>query len=184
MAHASQITSKIKTITMLNNDITLYQINNSNKKGHIELFDLKKAMYESFLKYLFPKEIYDYLSYFLNIETIKDKMNFDNHTFYLIKLKEKTAGFFEYKLIPNALIILNIFLLKENRNNKIGSFCFDFLKNEAKNKGINKIYSPIYKDNKTAQEFFKYLGFHKHDEKAKYLGSDIYIFEDIFEYDI
>lgn len=164
------------------NNIYLKKIDFKNNKDLSELYLIVKQFHESFLKSLYPCEIYNYLNYFLSEESIKDKIVFDNINYYLIHLKDKPAGFFNFKFCDDCLYLSEIFVSDENRRNAIGKYVLNFLVQKAKEENKNIIKTSIYKQNESAKLFFKKFGFSEINTQAKYLGSDIYIFEDNFEF--
>ena len=166
----------------LTNNISLQKIDFKNNKDLSKLYLVIKQFHESFLKSLYPCEIYDYLNYFLSEDSIKQKIQFDKNNYYLVCLKDKIAGFFNFVISDDSVFLLDIFVTDENRNKGIAKFVLNFLIEKARKENIKTIQTSIYKNNKDTLSIFKKLGFKKTETIAKYLGSDIYIFEDKFEY--
>lgn len=164
------------------NNIYLYKPDSKNKKDLSELYFIIEQFYESFLKSLYPGEVYNYLNYFLSEDAIKDKIEFDKNNYYVINFKDKAEGFFNFKIFDNSLFLSEIFVSDKHRNKGVARFVLNFLIEKAKEENIKTIQTSIYKNNTVARTIFNKLGFKQTETIAKYLGSDIYIFEDKFEY--
>ncbi len=166
-------------MTLKNN---FYKINPKNQKDLIDLFNIAKITKKPFLESLFPKEITNYLFYFFDENFYKNKIEFDEFSYYLISEDSKTIGFFGIKNFNDILFISDIFITKENHNKGIGKKVVDFIKNKAKELNLKILQTSIYQNDKNSEFFFKKLNFKKISTQARYLGSDIYLLENVFEF--
>ena len=84
-------------------------------------------------------------------------INNNDYSFYLAyKYDGKYVGFLEYQLIEEDAEIIDIFVLEEYRNNKIGS---KLINKMLENKKIKKITLEVKIDNKYAIMLYNSLGF-------------------------
>ena len=173
--------AKVQMETIAKTKPNFYKIDSNIQKDLSVLLNITNKTKNLFLESLFPKEITNYLFYFLSEDFFKNKIEFDSFCYYLVVQNNETIGFFSCKNQNNTLYIADIFLTKEYQNKGIGKNIIEFLKNKAQTLNIKTIQTAIYQNDSKSRTFFEKMAFKKRSAQAKYLGSDIYLFEDIFE---
>ncbi len=167
--------------TVAKTKTNFYKIDSNVEEDLTILLNISKRTKNLFLESLFPKEITSYLFYFLSEDFFKNKIEFDNFCYYTVIENNETVGFFGFKNQNDVLSITDIFLTKENQNKGIGKSIVEFLIYEAQTLNSKTIQVSVYQNDRQSRIFFEKMAFKKTTTQAKYFGSDVYLFEDVFE---
>lgn len=164
------------------NAINFYKINPQNKDDLLNLYDTLKTIQYPFLKSLYPDKIINYIVYLTNENSLKDKIVCDGFIYYLVVKNNVTIGYFSCKMTEDSLLIYEIRFMEDKKEETLYENIMDFLKQKTKKFALKKITAYVQKNDNYTNDIFKKLHFKLKDFQARYIGCDIYLFENVFEY--
>ena len=88
------------------------------------------------------------------------------------------------KLLNELLFISKVYLKKEFRGRGYARKAFEFIENEAKNRGLKKTRLTVNRHNDDTIAIYKKLGMYIADEKAADIGNGFVMDDYIFEKDL
>jgi len=123
---------------------------------------------------------------FNDVEIISRDIKDKSRIFYLIqdKNEDKQAGYISFYKNQDILYISQIFILKNHRGKCLLKDIIEEIKDIALKSSFKTIGISILENKKKIQEIFKGQGFIKKENSAKYIGDNIYIYEDEFTYTV
>ena len=106
----------------------------------------------------------DQVEYMLNkfqtSEIIESQIS-DGYEYYLILNKKNPVGYISIKKDNDALFLSKLYVLKNLRGLGLGKMSMDFIENQAKTKGCNKIRLTVNKYNTNSIKVYEKIGFLK-----------------------
>jgi len=148
-----------------------------------------KSKIETFVKYnsVFLREVYSSLmpdnditnlEYFNCENVIKNEIKDKRFFHYLINFENQSIGIVSLEKRENLLNICKIFILKKYRKQKLSYIILNEIKDIATKENINTIQITINETNKKLAKIVQKWGFEKQDTISRYIGDDIYLYED------
>lgn len=149
----------------------------------------KKDKIETFIKYnsVFLREIYSplmpgsdisNLDYFNCENVISNEIKEKRFIHYLINYQAQDIGIVSLNIKENYLSIYKIFILKKYRKQKLSQIIIDEIKDIALKYNIDTIQITISENNKKISKIIQKWGFEKQDTISRYIGNDVYLYED------
>lgn len=145
---------------------------------------LVKELISTAYKNILDKEDLEEIFSFINVKSFRKASINNGDEYYLIKSKEKEAGFFQIRQVEDSLDIARIFIKKEFQNQKIGYKAFLKIIDFANKKNLKKITIYVNKDFKETQQAIQKWGFKGEKLTARYIGCDKYLYEYYYEYEL
>jgi ribosomal protein S18 acetylase RimI-like enzyme len=126
-----------------------------------------KTFFDTYENKLNPKDMGAYTKNNFNAESISKEIKSKTAWYFLIYENNKLIGYSRLKWdkTPNrfkglkSLEIDKLYLLKNKRNNGLGSIAVEKIKTLAKKHGYNIIWLRVWEHNVKALNFYKKLGF-------------------------
>lgn len=143
-----------------------------------ELAGLAEIIWREHYTPIIGKDQVEYmLENFQSREVIGSQINEGEQSYYLIKLKSETIGYFSIKPQNNMLFLSKVYILKPHRNKGIGKTVFHFITNEARTVGLNGIYLTVNKNNKNSIKAYENMGLKKESSAITDIGNG-YVMDD------
>lgn len=115
-----------------------------------------------------------------NVEAFKDQISHD-YSYFLIINDNINAGYLAIRPEEKALFLSKLYILKEFRHQGISKLSFEFMRDFAKQRNLNKIYLTVNKYNTSSIKAYNCLGFNIVDSIVSDIGGgfvmDDYILE-------
>lgn len=163
-------------------NIELQYITHKNKsfiKSYIKLAKpLLKEFYYQFLNEDETKEI----ARFITFDVLKEEIKNNEYNYYLIKKEKEFLGILRTKKENDVLSITRLHLLKKYRKQKIGTKVIEILKQNIGKNEITKLKLPVITSDNRTKTIIKKWDFKPERTIARYLGNEIYLYEDLFFY--
>lgn len=128
-----------------------------------ELSIVKRQVWETTYRGIYPDKKLDNYSYAENEEKFKSYINSNNIELYVVMSENKIIGYTAVGKSPyspgsNDIEIVLLYILKEFQGMGIGKKIFNFAKDKIKNKGKKSFVVCCNKYNLPAQDFYKNMG--------------------------
>jgi len=157
----------------------LIEIKHNNKDKIEEYIKLNSLFIREYYLPVIKENDIPTFEIFNNIQTIANEIKEKSHRYYLINFNNEIAGAL---LLENGNIpcIYQIFILKKYRKQKLSYKIINELEEILKKENINQIkLSLLESKNKLAKIVDKW-GFKKTETSARYIGNNIYLYENIY----
>ena len=138
---------------------------------------------------LFTKEYYsgalaqkelDSLLFFTKEDIVKNEIKEGKYQYYIVVYENQNVGFVQLQLEEDALILSKIFISNKFRRKGISTKLLAEIKNMALENNCEEIQFSTGENYKKLQLIIKKWGFAFSKKNARYLGDDIYIYEDMY----
>ena len=118
---------------------------------------------------------------FLSEQAIANLMK-DNAVFKIVKQDNQIIGFYEYKKEDERIFLSKLYVDKNYRHSKVGSYMFNDLLNIARNEGAKSIYLTVNKHNTPSYNIYLHWGFKVIDSVVNDIGNNYVMDDYIMEY--
>lgn len=118
---------------------------------------------------------------FLSEQAIANLMK-DNAVFKIVKQDNQIIGFYEYKKEDERIFLSKLYVDKNYRHSKVGSFMFNDLCTIAKNEGVKSIYLTVNKHNIPSYNIYLHWGFKVINSVVNDIGNNYVMDDYIMEY--
>ena len=126
--------------------------------GIKEMSDMATAILREHYDPIVGKEQNDYmLKMFQSEEAIREQLG-HGYNYYFVKSEGQNAGFLAYYPREGALYLSKLYLYKDQRGKGFSRVMLEFLKEKAKELGLNRIELNVNRNNPSVQVYEK-LGF-------------------------
>ncbi len=108
------------------------------------------------------------------------------YEYYFFNVDGENQGYFaiQEQREENLMFISKVYLKKEFRGRGYARKAFEFIENEAKNRGLKKTRLTVNRHNDDTIAIYKKLGMYIADEKAADIGNGFVMDDYIFEKDL
>ncbi|HEY5589968.1 MAG TPA: GNAT family N-acetyltransferase [Paludibacter sp.] len=96
---------------------------------------------------------------FQSAEAIEKQIKSDNLEYYLMYHLAEPAGYISIKLLGTDLFLSKFYIIKEKRGTGLGKTGLNFIKNRAKELGVNAITLTVNKNNTNSIKAYDKMGF-------------------------
>jgi len=142
--------------------------------------ELAKILYKEFYSSLISEKETKNLIYFLQEKIIKNEIKENQYEYYLISTPSEYIGIIEaVKCNDDIINIYKIFILKQYENKKTYNELINKIIIFFKKQNFKQIKTFIPKNN-ILNNIFQNNNFKHIQEAARYLGNDVYIYENIY----
>ncbi len=152
----------------------------------LNLCEIWQKIYNETDDNVISSEIREYLLSFVQREALKERIKFDNFSYFLIrekqqdnneKIKPRAVGFIEYFKRKDYYSIEEFSVLNEFKT----SVAYEFLIKELSKKLDSNFKLYVNKKSHKDIELFRGLNFEIVKEELKYLGSNYFLAENVME---
>lgn len=156
------------------------------KKQIEETAKLASEIWHEHYSSIISEEQIDYMvEKFQSAEKISKQIKKENYEYYNFVEDNKSVGYFGFvEQDGEALFLSKIYLLKSERGKGFSRKAFEFLKKEAKKRGLSKIWLTVNKGNKHSIEIYKKFGMYIERTQIADIGGNFVMDDYIFVYDI
>ena len=126
--------------------------------GIKEMSEMATAILREYYDPIIGKEQNDYmLKMFQSVEAVKEQLD-HGYNYYFAKDEGQNAGFLAYYPREGSLYLSKLYLYKNQRGKGFSRVMLEFLKEKAKELGLNRIEINVNRNNPSVQIYEK-LGF-------------------------
>lgn len=158
-----------------------YEIKYSDQEAIEEFIKFSNLFLKEYFSEQKNNNIISTLSVFNNVKTVSEEIKEKRYSHYLIKNKEENIGILTFNIHQNDLEIIQIYIIKKYRKQKISYEIIEKLKEIARKNNCKNIKTSIIENNKKLEYKIINLGFQKIENIAKYIGNNIYLYENIYQ---
>lgn len=135
---------------------------------------------------IISEEQIDYMvEKFQSAEVISKQIKKENYEYYNFVDNGRSVGYFGFvEQDGEALFLSKIYLLKSERGKGFSRRAFEFLKGEAKNRGLSKIWLTVNKGNKHSIDIYKKFGMYIERTQIADIGGNFVMDDYVFVYDV
>ena len=145
----------------------------------------KEIWNEHYINIISEEQIDYMVQKFQSAEVIQDQIKKQNYEYYNFVENGKSVGYFGFVEQENGVMFLSkIYLLKSERGKGFSRQAFEFMKEEAKKRGLSKIWLTVNKGNKHSIEIYKKFGMYIERTQVADIGEDFVMDDFVFAYDI
>ena len=139
--------------------------------------------HEYFTPIIGKKQVEYMLETFLSPDALIEQIN-GGYEYFLISYDYTFAGFAGVHEEGESLFLSKLYVHKDFRGKKIGSYMFQKLVELSKLRGLKKIWLTCNRNNVDTLAIYEHLGFQKVREEKKDIGNGFYMDDYILEYTI
>ena len=134
------------------------KLTSDDVNGIKEMSEMATAILREHYDPIIGKEQNDYmLKMFQSVEAVAEQLD-HGYNYYFAKDEGKNAGFLAYYPREGALYLSKLYLYKDRRGKGFSRVMLEFLKEKAKELGLNRIELNVNRNNPSVQIYEK-LGF-------------------------
>lgn len=134
------------------------KLTSDDVNGIKEMSEMATAILREHYDPIIGKEQNDYmLKMFQSVEAVTEQLT-HGYNYYFAKNEEQNAGFLAYYPREGALYLSKLYLYKDQRGKGFSRVMLEFLKEKAKELGLNRIELNVNRNNPSVQVYEK-LGF-------------------------
>ena len=142
--------------------------------GIKEMSEMATAILREHYDPIIGKEQNDYmLDMFQSVEAVTEQLS-HGYNYYFAKNDGTNAGFLAYYPREGALYLSKLYLYKDQRGKGFSRVMLEFLKEKAKELGLNRIELNVNKNNPT-KYIYERLGFTVAREEKNDIGNGFYM---------
>lgn len=156
------------------------------KKQIEETSRLANEIWHEHYSSIISEEQIDYMvDKFQSAEMITKQIKKEKYEYYNFVDNGKSVGYFGFvEQDGDVLFLSKIYLLKSERGKGFSRKAFEFLKEEAKSRGLSKIWLTVNKGNKHSIEIYKKFGMYIERTQIADIGEDFVMDDYVFVYDV
>lgn len=152
------------------------------EKDLLQLQNISRITFEdTFGWYNSKDDMEHYLNVSLSLDNLKNEFKTIGSNFYFVELNNKIIAFLKInrgfaqteKDLPNTLEIERIYILKEYKGLKIGTFLLNKAKEIVKKENLDYLWLAVWEKNENAIKFYQKHNFEIFGEHDFVLGSDV-----------
>ncbi len=135
---------------------------------------------------IISQEQIDYMvQKFQSAEVIEQQIKEQNYEYYNFVDEGKSVGYFSFvEQDGDVMFLSKIYLLKSERGKGFSRQAFEFMKKEAKKRGLSKIWLTVNRGNKHSIEIYKKFGMYIERTQIADIGEDFVMDDFVFVYDV
>jgi len=114
---------------------------------------------EYYVPIIGQKQVNYMINAFQSAEAIEKQIKSDNLEYYLMYHLAEPAGYISIKLLGTDLFLSKFYIIKEKRGTGLGKTGLNFIKNRAKELGVNAITLTVNKNNTNSIKAYDKMGF-------------------------
>lgn len=150
--------------------------------GIKEMSEMATAILREHYDPIIGKEQNDYmLDMFQSVEAVKEQLD-HGYNYYFAKHEGQNAGFLAFYPREGALYLSKLYLYKDQRGKGFSRVMLEFLKEKAKELGLNRIELNVNRNNPSVQIYEK-LGFTVAWEEKNDIGNGFYMDDYVYALD-
>jgi len=158
----------------------LIEIRYNDKDKIREFIKFSSLFFREYYSFVMPDNDVSILEHFNKEDIVSKEIKEGRYFNYLIKYKDNIIGSISFEISNNTLNILQIYILKKYRKQKLSRCIFKELKEIILNKNIKQLKINILESNKKLPKIFEKLDFIQSDFIARYIGDGIYLYENVY----
>ncbi len=143
--------------------------------------ELVTKYYEKILK---PDELKLFCAFISSNFLKREYMRYKDDYYLIQDGEENYVGLFQTRKTEDTVEILKLYIKKEYKNKGLGYKSFLKIIEDAKAKKAKKIVIYINQNFDKAKKSIERWGFKGSELTARYIGSDIYLYENYYEYEL
>lgn len=135
---------------------------------------------------IISEEQIDYMvKKFQSAGVIAEQIKKQHYEYYNFIENGKSVGYFGFVEQDGGVMFLSkLYLLKSERGKGFSRQAFEFLKKEAKKRGLTKIWLTVNRGNKHSIEVYKKFGMYIERTQIADIGDDFVMDDFVFVYDV
>ena len=141
--------------------------------------------HEHYISIISEEQIDYMVGKFQSVEVITEQIKKQHYEYYNFIDNGKSVGYFGFVEQEGGVMFLSkIYLLKSERGKGFSRQAFEFMKEEAKSRGLSKIWLTVNRGNKHSIEIYKKLGMYIERTQIADIGDDFVMDDFVFVYDV
>ncbi|MBQ8635480.1 GNAT family N-acetyltransferase [bacterium] len=164
--------------------LELSKITSGSSKTISLLAEMIKEIWAECLLKLHGRAVVNYLLYFVKEDALKIELKNEKFEYYFIEWNKEKIGFILLEDMDDVLNVSRFYIKEEYRNRGIGFKVFQRILVYAKKRKYKFIYLYINRKNFKALRFFQRLGFLKKCSVVRYIGSEKFLDDYKFIYEL
>ncbi len=158
------------------------KLDQGDVNGIKEMSEMATAILREHYDPIIGKEQNDYmLDMFQSVEAVKEQLD-HGYNYYFAKNEGQNAGFFAFYQREGALYLSKLYLYKDQRGKGFSRAMLEFIKEKAKELGLNRIELNVNRNNPSVQIYEK-LGFTVAWEEKNDIGNGFYMDDYVYALD-
>ena len=144
---------------------------------------LASEIWHEYWPVILSSEQIDYMvEKFQSLNAIKNQIEFENYSYYFIKLDEEYAGYFGISKKEKYLFLSKLYIKKDFRHKGIGRQAFEKIKLITQENNFNSIILTVNKYNANTISAYQKWGFETIDSVVTDIGNSYVMDDYIMEY--
>ena len=141
--------------------------------------------HEHYINIISEEQIDYMVEKFQSAEVIAEQIKKQHYEYYNVIEEGKCVGYFGFVEQEDGVMFLSkIYLLKSERGKGFSRQAFEFLKEEAKKRGLSKIWLTVNRSNTHSIEVYKKFGMYIERTQIADIGEDFVMDDFVFVYDV